>query len=204
MGTDDIILILVCLVIILVYLFLVVFLFITMILSCRSTHLFFISAYKSIDIEDVDKRVQSIRNEYEVYRKRRFGAGWKDIISLCQELSSKLKSSKEDCFRGWRIPSYYIMYLEEVIEILKEDYNFEDEKINQMINEIETKADKDCAKKVKEYIIRLQAYCQGQLFEKESEKQHYLAKMERKKWFNRLCGIIGIIGSIASIYSLFG
>lgn len=203
MNTNDIVSILALLSITLMFTFLIILLSITAILSFRSTYLFYTAAYESLGRNNVNERVQSIRNEYEVYRRRRFGSGWKEFIPLCQELASKLKSNRDGTFRGYGIVKDRIENLEEVIEVLKDEYNFEDEKINKVVNEIAENTNKEYARKVKEYIIRLQAYCQGQLFEKENEKQHYINKMERKKWFNRLCGIIGIIGSIASIYSIF-
>ncbi len=201
-NISDIVSILVLVTALLVIVFLLIFLLLTFILSFRSTHLFYVAAYQSLGRKNVDQRVRSVRNEYEVYRKRRFGAGWKDIVSLCQELASKLKSSKDGVFRGSGIAPNYIENLEEVIKVLKDDYNFEDEKMNKVINEINYKTNEEYARTVREYIIRLQAYCQGQLFEKDREKQNYIDKMERKKWLNRFCGILGIVGSIASIYSI--
>lgn len=200
-NINDIISILTLIVVILVLTFGIIFVLATIILSAISTHRFYIAAYKSLNRENVYKRTQSIRNDYEVYCKKRYGMVGKDIISLCQELASKLKSS--DTFQGFVISQYVIEYLEEVIEVLKDDYNFEDEKINYIINEISQKTNEEYARTVREYIIRLQAYCQGQLFEKDREKQNYIDKMERKKWFNRFCGILGVVGSIASIYSIF-
>lgn len=200
-NTDDVISILALLIVLLVFIIFVFCVLATLILSSISTHRFYIAAYKSLDRENANKRTQSIRNDYEVYRKRRYGMAWKDIISLCQELASKLKS--RDSFRGEGIPKHSIEELEEVIELLKDDYSFEDEKINSVINEINQKTNAENARIIREYIIRFQAYCQGQLFEKDREKQNCIDKMERKKWFNRICGIIGIVGSIVSIYSFF-
>lgn len=200
-NTNDIISILVLTVIVLIIAFWFIWFLATIILNLISTHHFYVAAYRSLDGKNVDKRTQSIRNDYEVYCRRRYGAGWKDIISLCQELASKLKSKKT--FQGYTIAKYSIEELEEVIEVLKEDNIFNDEKMNNVVDEISRKTNEEYARTVREYIIRLRAYCQGQLFEKESEKRYYIDRMERKKWFNRFCSIIGIVGSIASIYSVF-
>ena len=200
-NTNDIISILALVIVLLAFIIFIIFVLATLILSSISTQRFYIAAYKSLDRETVYKRTQSIRNDYEVYRKRRYGMAWKDIIPLCQELASKLKS--RDTFQGIGISKHSIEELEEVIELLKDDYNFEDEKINSVINEINQKTNAENARIIREYIIRFQAYCQGQLFEKDREKQNCIDKIERKKWFNRICGIIGIVGSIASIYSFF-
>lgn len=166
------------------------------IFSVRASRSFFKAASQSIRLaSNLDEARKSIQNEFEVYRYRRFGYKNKTIIELCQELCSKLKicattESNKD-----------VKVLEKVITLLKDEYRFDDEKMNETVQEIEKKAGLEEARQVKEYLMRLNAYHEGIIYEKDRCFKDAQERLTRKRWISNIGYIIGIVGSIASICS---
>lgn len=159
---------------------------------------FFESAMRSLDFSSVDEIRKGITNDFEVYRNHRFGFKSKTVIELCQELERKIKLQEEDVSQN-----EHVQKLEAVISILKDEYKFDDEKMNQIIINVQNKADVEEARKLREYLIRLNAYHDGIIYEKDRYFKDFQERATRKKWVSNLGYIIGIVGSIASIYSLF-
>lgn len=161
---------------------------------------FFKAAQRSLDFKDIDEIRNGIKNDFEVYRNRRYGFKSKSIVELCQEFERKLKLQEDDIND---INYNYICKLESVISILKDEYKFDDEKMNKLIENVQSNAGIEDARMLREYLIRLNAYNEGILYEKERNFKDMQEKLTRKKWVSNLGYIIGIIGSIASIYSFF-
>lgn len=155
---------------------------------------FFKAAEKSLKFTGIDESVKGITNDFEVYKNHRFGFKSETVIELCQELEQKLKLQGD---------SEYIQKLENVISLFKDEYRFNDEKMNDVINNIRDKAGAEDARVTREYLIRINAFNNGIIYEKDRYLKDIQEKMARRKWVNRLCSILGIIGSIASIYSIF-
>lgn len=76
-------------------------------------------------------------------------------------------------------------------------------KMNDVIKNIRDKTGAEEARETREYLIRVNAFNNGIIYEKDRHLKDIQEKMMRRKWINRLCSILGIIGSIASIYSIF-
>lgn len=75
--------------------------------------------------------------------------------------------------------------------------------MNELIKNVQNNSSLDDARILREYLIRLNVYNDGILFEKDRTFKDMQEKLTRKKWASNLGYIIGIIGSAASIYSLF-
>lgn len=155
---------------------------------------FFIAAERSLELKSIEEMVKGITNDFEVYRNNRFGFKSQSVIELCQELEQKLKlyGSLSD-----------IQRLENVIAIYKDEYKFDDDKMNDVIENIKKKSGPEDARTVREYLIRIIAFHNGVVYEKERHIKDIQEKLTRRKWFNRFCGLIGFVGSVASIYGLF-
>ena len=172
--------------------------FVMWISSQMASKKFFKAALRSILLSsNTDTVRDSIQNEFEVYRNHGFLFKKKTIIELCQELGRKLKLKADIESKS------AVMILENVISLLKDEYRFDDDKMNDTIKEIECKAGLDEARKVREYLIRLNAYHQGIIYEKDRYFKDMQEKFTRKKWISSLGYILGLVGSVASIYSLF-
>lgn len=178
----------------LLWLTIVVLIVVAWVGSLIARNRFFKSAEKSLKFRSVVESMKGITNDFEVYRNHRFGFKSKSIVELCQELGQKLKL-KED--------SEDILKLEEIISLFKDEYRFDDEKMNEVIKNIESKSSVEDARTTREYLIKVNAFHNGIIYEKDRYLNDIQEKMTRRKWFNRFCGIIGFIGSIASIYSIF-
>lgn len=154
---------------------------------------FFIAAEKSLKFKSVEEAVRGITNDFEVYRNNRFGFRSQTVIELCQELEQKLKlqGNLEN-----------IQRLESVIAIYKDEYRFDDDKMNNVIENIKNQSSPEDARTVREYLIRVIAFHNGIVYEKERCIKDIQEKMTRRKWINRVCGVLGVIGSLASIYSI--
>ncbi len=155
---------------------------------------FFKAAENSLKLHGVVESEKSINNDFEVYRNHRFGFKSQTVIELCQELGQRLKiqGNMED-----------VQKIESIIYSFKDEYRFDDETMNTVIKNVKKKSSSEDARKTKEYLIRLKAFYEGVIFEKDRFVRDIIEKAERKKWFNRFCGILGVVGSIASIYSIF-
>lgn len=180
--------------IILLWGFLVI-LFLSMWIGSKYTkNKFFKAARKSLEFEKIEDILSEIRNDFEVYRRYRFGFKNNTIIELCQELEQKIKLEGN---------LEIVSKLNKVINSFKDEYKFDDEKMNEVIDNVGKKSGKDDARKIREYLIRLNAYTDGILYEKDRHLIDIQDKLTRRKWFSLICGIVGFVGSIASIYSIF-
>lgn len=152
---------------------------------------------------EVHRCTASIKNIYEVYRNHRFGFASKKITSLCQELSSDIR-------RGRGLDSIQCMSkdewsdrVDEVIKQLQYEENFDDEKANEIIVELNGNIKAEIIESVKQKLVYLEAYHKGVISVKDAEIQELKNKMKKKQWIVWISGIIGVIGSFASIISLF-
>ena len=75
--------------------------------------------------------------------------------------------------------------------------------MNEVIKNVNEKIGVEEARKIREYLVRMGAYYDGRIFEKDRQLKDVQERVTRKKWFNIIIGIIGFVGSIASIYSIF-
>lgn len=166
------------------------------VLTKRENKRFFEAAIKSLKFKGVQNSVRGIRNDFEVYRRRRFGFKSEKIVELCQELERKLKlgDGNEDLSK-----------LEEIILIFKdeEDNPFKDEKMENIIENVKSISGNDDARKLREYLIKVDAYNSGIIYEKDRHYKDMEVKLKRKKWVSILGYFLGVAGSIASIYTLF-
>lgn len=151
----------------------------------------------------LETNIDSIKNEYEVYRRHRFGFAGKSIVSICQESASSLR-------RGIKLDSIqcnqkdeWANGLEKIIKQLKYEQQFDDEKANEIINELYDKIDDKSIEKVKQRLVFLEAYHKGVLSVKNLELQDLKEKMNRKQWISWVSGIVGVIGGLISIISIF-
>ena len=152
---------------------------------------------------NLEKCTNGIRNGYDVYRRHRFGFSSKKIIPICQEVASGLR-------RGVNLNGIQRNYkddladkLEEVIKQLQHEENFDDEKANEIIAELNEKIDSNTLGNIKQKLIFLEAYHKGMISVKNVEMEELKDKIQKKKWITWISGIIGIVGSIASIISFF-
>lgn len=180
--------------IIILWVFLVVLILSMWIGSKYRKHKFFKAALKSLEFEKNEDILNEIRNDFEVYRRYGFGFKNNTIIELCQELEQKIKLEGN---------LELVSKLNKVITSFKDEYKFDDEKMNKVIDNVRKKSGKDDARQIREYLIRLNAYNDGILYEKDRHLINIQDKLTRRKWFNVICGIVGFVGSVASIYSIF-
>ena len=152
------------------------------------------SKYRKHKFEKNEDILDEIRNDFEVYRRYGFGFKNNTIIELCQELEQKIKLEGN---------LELVSKLNKVITSFKDEYKFDDEKMNEVIDNVRKKSGKDDARQIREYLIRLNAYNDGILYEKDRHLIDIQDKLTRRKWFNVICGIVGFVGSVASIYSIF-
>ena len=75
--------------------------------------------------------------------------------------------------------------------------------MNEVIDNVRKKSGNEDARKIREYLIGLNAYNDGILSEKDRYITDIKEKLTLRKWFNVICGIVGLVGSISSIYSTF-
>lgn len=180
--------------VILLWVFLIV-LFLSMWIGSKYTkQKFFKAARKSLEFEKNEDILSEIRNDFEVYRKHMFGFKNSSIIGLCQELEQKIKLEGD---------LVVVSKLNKIITSFKDEYKFDDEKMNEVIENVRNKSGKGDARKIREYLIRLNAYTDGILYEKDRHLIDIQDKLTRRKWVSVICGIVGFVGSIASIYSIF-
>lgn len=162
--------------------------------SIKSRNKFFRSAKKSLMLDDIDASKKGITNDFEVYRNHRFGFKSKTVIELCQELEQQLKE-KEDL--------KLVLKLGKIIDSFRDEYRFDDEKMNEIIDNVKNKSSIEESRKLREYIIRLVEFNRGIVYEKDRRLKDIEEKAARRKWINTIVGVIGVVGSIASIVSLF-
>lgn len=159
---------------------------------------FFRAARRSLEASNIDEVRNGIKNDFEVYRNHRFGFKWKNIVEMCQELGRKMKLEGKD-----QLNESQLRKLEEIITILQDEYKVDDEKMNEVINNIQKKSGVEDARKLREYLLRVSAYHAGIIYEKDRCFKDMQGKLTKKKWASNLGYILGIIGSIASICSIF-
>jgi len=154
---------------------------------------------KTIQISENINEIQiAITNEFELYRRHRFGFSSNNIIELCQEVERKIKLQDSYAEQNDNIKK-----IESVIAVFKDQYRFDEEKMNEVIKNVNEKIGVEEARKIREYLVRMGAYYDGRIFEKDRQLKDVQERVTRKKWFNIIIGIIGFVGSIASIYSIF-
>ncbi|RHD09884.1 hypothetical protein [Lachnospira eligens] len=154
---------------------------------------------KTIQISENINEIQiAITNEFELYRRHRFGFSSNNIIELCQEVERKIKLQNSYAEQNDNIKK-----IESVIAVFKDQYRFDEEKMNEVIKNVNEKIGVEEARKIREYLVRMGAYYDGRIFEKDRQLKDVQERVTRKKWFNIIIGIIGFVGSIASIYSIF-
>lgn len=154
---------------------------------------------KTIQISENINEIQiAITNEFELYRRHRFGFSSNNIIELCQEVERKIKLQDSYAEQNDNIKK-----IESVIAVFKDQYRFDEEKMNEVIKNVNEKIGVEEARKIREYLLRMGAYYDGRIFEKDRQLKDVQERVTRKKWFNIIIGIIGFVGSIASIYSIF-
>lgn len=157
----------------------------------------------SIKKFEINKCTESIRNGYEVYRRHRFGFSNKKIVQICQEFASNLRIGKSLNSIESQNKDEWADRLDRVIKQLKYEENFDDEKANEIISELNGKIDKNSIGQVKQKLIFLEAYHKGVISVKDIEILELKEKMQRKKWISWATGIIGIVGSLASVIAIF-
>ncbi|WP_313184035.1 hypothetical protein [Lacrimispora sp.] len=180
--------------IILIWLTLIIAILVTWIFSKYENQKFFKAAQKSLELDDINKSMTGLRNDYEVYKNKRFGFSSNSIVELCQKFDRKLKLENN---------INYIDKLERIIDKFKDEYRLDDDKIDSVVNKVREKNGSEEARELKEFIIQLMAFNRGVLFEKDRYYKDMIEKMARKKWISNLGYIIGFIGSIASVYGIF-
>ena len=154
---------------------------------------------KTIQISENINEIQiAITNEFELYRRHRFGFSSNNIIELCQEVERKIKLQNSYAEQNDNIKK-----IESVIAVFKDQYRLDEEKMNEVIKNVNEKIGVEEARKIREYLVRMGAYYDGRIFEKDRQLKDVQERVTRKKWFNIIIGIIGFVGSIASIYSIF-
>ena len=177
----------------------IVFIIIAFVRSKVEDKNFYKAVTKTLQIyDDINEIQRAITNEFELYRKHRFGFSSSNIIELCQEIERKIKLQD-----NYSEQNDNIKKLERVIVVLKDQYRFNEEKMNEVIKNINEKSGAEEARKIREYLIRMKAYYDGRIYEKDRCLENIQEKMMRRKWLNMILGIVGFVGSIASIYSLF-
>ncbi len=161
-----------------------------------------------IDILDnsnfsLEKCTNSIRYGYDVYRRHRFGFSCKKIIPICQDFASSLRRGVSLDRIQYLSRDKWAEKLEEVIKQLQQEENFDDEKANEIINELNGKIDNKNLEKIKQKLIFLEAYHKGVISVKDAEIVELQYKIQKKRWITWISGIIGIVGSLVSIGSFF-
>lgn len=180
--------------VILLWLFLVVLLLIMWIGSKYAKEKFFKVARKSLEYEKNEDMLREIRTDFEVYRRYEFIFKKNTIIELCQELEQKIKLEGD---------LETVRKLNKAITAFQDEYKFDDEKMNEVIDNVRKKSGNEDARKIREYLIGLNAYNDGILSEKDRYITDIKEKLTLRKWFNVICGIVGLVGSVSSIYSTF-
>lgn len=147
--------------------------------------------------------VNSIRNNYEVYRRHRFGFANKKIIPICQDCASNLRLGIGlDSVKG-QYKYEAANRLEEIIKQLQYEEQFDDEKANEIIEQLDGKISNEIIGQVKQKLVFLEAYHKGILSVKNLEILELKDKIKRRSWITWITGTIGIVGSVASIISIF-
>lgn len=162
---------------------------------------FFKAVKEIIDVKEFNSDIclDGIKNSYDVYRSHRFGFASIGIIPICQEMSSNLRCGKWLDSIKCKPNNVLANRLDEIIKRLQYEKNFDDEKANEIIDELKGKVETEDLMKVKQRLTFLEAYHKGVLSVKNTENEDLKDKMKRKTLFATISGIIGIFGSIASI-----
>lgn len=91
--------------------------------------------------------------------------------------------------------------MEKVIKKFQYEENFDDEKANEIISELNGKISNVSIGKIKQKLIFLEAYHKGVISVKNGEIRELKEKSQRKQWLTWISAIIGIVGNFATIFS---
>lgn len=151
----------------------------------------------------LEKCTESIKNSYDVYRRKRLITVSEPIIDICQEFAMDMRNGRRlDSFKI-NCKSELADRVEYVIEQIREEEQFDDEKAREIIAELNGNIANETLEKIKRKLTFLEAYHKGVISVKDAEIRNIEAKMKTKKWISWATGTLGVIGSIASIVSLF-
>lgn len=166
---------------------------------------FFHGVKECISVKKIDlqKCAESIRNYYAVYRNHRFGFNGKKITQICQELSLDIRRGVRLDSIEYKSKDEWADRLDEIIKQFQYEEHFNDEKANEIVDELNGKIAIEFINKIKQKLIFLEAYHKGIISVKDVEIQELRDKLKRKQWINWVSGIIGIVGSLVTIISLF-
>lgn len=118
---------------------------------------------------NLDKCTNSIRNGYEVYRRHRFGFSGKKIVPICQDFVSNFRRGAALSSIEYESRNKLADRLEEVIKRLQYEEQFDDDKANEIIDDLKNKIDNDIIEQVKRKLTFLEAYHKGILSVKDIE-----------------------------------
>ena len=172
-----------------------------------------INVIKSNPTKKDTELVDCIKNEYTNYRKSKINAfSYFDIDTINSKLISELRNDNYKKYYKEKIKNNDIANkLERVNKIIKDERNFKEDDINEIINSIESlsvaKIDEN---KINELINRIKikfssciSFCNGRIYEKDIDIYNLNNKLKRGKvgnFFTWVGWIIGIISGIVTIY----
>lgn len=152
--------------------------------------------------------IDKMKNAYDVYRNRNYGFGYKDIIQLNQQLEQDLRTNTyKKYYKTGDIKNVVgADNLDLIINFLKEQLRFDDEKANELFENLSKELQPNQTKIIydfKIFLSELNAFNKGRLFEKEYEISSLKQKLKRKHWFSYILGGIGLLSSIITILGTF-
>lgn len=191
-------------VLILVWSSLIIFIWVGSILAKIYENHFFSAVQSVLESQkfDLSKCMDSVRNNYDVYRRHRFGFTNKKIIEMCQELALNLRNGKGLDSAKYVHKDLWADRLDRIIKQLQYEEAFDDEKANEIVEELKGNTNDNIIESVRRKLVYLQAYHKGVISVKNIEIQELKYKASKDKWIKWITGTLGVIGSIASIVSL--
>lgn len=152
---------------------------------------------------ELSKCVDSIKNNYEVYDSYHVFYVRRPIIDVCQDLAIDIRNGHGMDSRRYKSKDLYADRLNQVIEQLKNEEDFNDEKAMEIVSELKGKIDNISLENIRRKLTFLEAYHQGIVSVKDAEIKKIRSEMIRKKWISIVTGVLGVVGSVASIISYF-
>lgn len=151
----------------------------------------------------LEECAESIKNSYDVYRRNRLITISEPIIDVCQEFAVDMRNGKRLNSFQYNRKTELADRMERIIEQIKEEEQFDDEKAREIIMELTGNIPNDTLENVKRKLTFLEAYHKGVINIKDAEIKDIKAKMKTKRWISWVTGTLGVVGSVASIVSLF-